>query len=156
MTIFDMVKDSPAFKRFAAPHVCKPIKKAGKFKPKKISIPGRKGMITVLGEYSTGRLIKTEYGTTEELLTLRRVYSGPDGGYIVRSTDPDPAAAAAPQGVADYFTRGPAPKDGDLICPNCSRVLKPIAFVDRGFACETCKESFFIPESEAEKYAANY
>ena len=139
MTIYEMVKDSARFKAFCRPRVCTPIVHKA-FKPVGIKIPNRKGKLSMLGEYSTGRLLANCHGTYTEVLTLKRVYDPEEGAYIVRSTEPSAEHEVA-QGVADYFVK---PGPDAVLCPDCSRALSSIDFIESGYTCRNCKKDYFI------------
>jgi len=55
MSFYEMVKGNPNFKRYCARQSTRPIAKPKRFK---VPIPKPKGMLSVLGEYTTGRMIR--------------------------------------------------------------------------------------------------
>ena len=122
MSIYEMVKDSPKFKAFCRPRICAPIIHKA-FKPVKISLPKRKGLLSVVGEYQTGRRLVGAHCTYSEILTLRRVYDASEGAFVITSSEPskDPEVG---QGVADYFVHQETchlcRRKGDLRALECS------------------------------------
>jgi hypothetical protein len=55
MSFYEMVKDNPQFKRYCARQSTRKPAKPKRFK---VPIPKPKGMLSVLGEYTTGRMIR--------------------------------------------------------------------------------------------------
>lgn len=109
MTIFDMVKDEPAFKRFCARQSTRPLPK---FKPFKIPIPRPKGANSILkeNEYTTGRLLRLTYtdqtGQVEMLAEERAYLFKHDGEFnsvLVTYPDAYTKIETSEQGVATYF-----------------------------------------------------
>lgn len=83
MTILDMVKDQPSFKRFCARKINGKRNKPKRFR---VPIPKPKGALSVLGEYTSGRRIKHYGYACDERLMLKKISGEFVSSYL---TDPD-------------------------------------------------------------------